>query len=148
MIKFIKIVIIFILKTAPVAQWIERLFPKQKVEGSTPSWRASYSMSFKFLFVFSLPFLLSISFLEQLCPFYLVFNILPSALLSFLRFDQEPPMDNSCGVAHSTSYYISTRISLPSYSMAMCSREPFEMRSMDFLPHLFMLSKSPQNIDN
>ena len=24
---------------APVAQWIERLFPKQKVEGSTPSWR-------------------------------------------------------------------------------------------------------------
>ena len=25
---------------APVAQWIERLFPKQKVEGSTPSWRA------------------------------------------------------------------------------------------------------------
>jgi hypothetical protein len=24
---------------APVAQWIERLFPKQKVEGSNPSWR-------------------------------------------------------------------------------------------------------------
>ena len=24
---------------APVAQWIERLFPKQKVVGSTPTWR-------------------------------------------------------------------------------------------------------------
>ncbi len=24
---------------APVAQWIERLFPKQKVTGSTPVWR-------------------------------------------------------------------------------------------------------------
>jgi hypothetical protein len=27
---------------APVAQWIERLFPKQKVVGSTPTWRALY----------------------------------------------------------------------------------------------------------
>ena len=26
-------------RTAPVAQWIERLFPKQKVVGSTPTWR-------------------------------------------------------------------------------------------------------------
>ena len=26
---------------APVAQWIERLFPKQKVVGSTPTWRVS-----------------------------------------------------------------------------------------------------------
>ena len=24
---------------APVAQWIERLFPKQKAVGSTPTWR-------------------------------------------------------------------------------------------------------------
>ena len=27
------------IKKAPVAQWIERLFPKQKVVGSTPTWR-------------------------------------------------------------------------------------------------------------
>jgi hypothetical protein len=27
------------LQQAPVAQWIERLFPKQKVVGSTPTWR-------------------------------------------------------------------------------------------------------------
>ena len=26
-------------RKAPVAQWIERLFPKQKVVGSTPTWR-------------------------------------------------------------------------------------------------------------
>ena len=25
--------------TAPVAQWIERLFPKRKAVGSTPTWR-------------------------------------------------------------------------------------------------------------
>ena len=28
---------------APVAQWIERLFPKQKVVGSTPTWRVNFS---------------------------------------------------------------------------------------------------------
>jgi hypothetical protein len=27
---------------APVAQWIERLFPKQKVVGSTPTWRVHF----------------------------------------------------------------------------------------------------------
>ena len=29
------------LHKAPVAQWIERLFPKQKAVGSTPTWRVS-----------------------------------------------------------------------------------------------------------
>ena len=27
---------------APVAQWIERLFPKQKAVGSTPTWRVHF----------------------------------------------------------------------------------------------------------
>ena len=27
---------------APVAQWIERLFPKQKAVGSTPTWRVFF----------------------------------------------------------------------------------------------------------
>jgi hypothetical protein len=31
---------------APVAQWIERLFPKQKAVGSTPTWRVQFSASF------------------------------------------------------------------------------------------------------
>lgn len=30
-----------IIHKAAVAQWIERLYPKQKVESSTPSWRAT-----------------------------------------------------------------------------------------------------------
>ena len=34
--------------TALVAQWIERLFPKQKVVGSTPTWRV---YNFYFFFV-------------------------------------------------------------------------------------------------
>lgn len=29
-------------REAPVAQWIERLFPKQKVIGSTPIWREEH----------------------------------------------------------------------------------------------------------
>ena len=31
---------------ALVAQWIERLFPKQKVVGSTPTWRVFCAFSF------------------------------------------------------------------------------------------------------
>ena len=33
---------------APVAQWIERLFPKQKVVGSTPTWRGEFFITFNF----------------------------------------------------------------------------------------------------
>ena len=45
---FVKYLYIYLLKAreiyqrAPVAQWIERLFPKQKVVGSTPTWRVIY----------------------------------------------------------------------------------------------------------
>jgi hypothetical protein len=37
---------------APVAQWIERLFPKQKVIGSTPIWRVLLFSSELFFFFF------------------------------------------------------------------------------------------------
>ena len=33
---------------APVAQWIERLFPKQKAVGSTPTWRDVLCFVFSF----------------------------------------------------------------------------------------------------
>jgi hypothetical protein len=39
---------------APVAQWIERLFPKQKVIGSTPIWRVLLFASELFFFFFFL----------------------------------------------------------------------------------------------
>ena len=42
--------------TAPVAQWIERLFPKQKVEGWNPSWR-NYHFSIHAQILYLLPFL-------------------------------------------------------------------------------------------
>ena len=41
--------------TAPVAQWIERLFPKQKVEGWNPSWR-NYHFSIHAQILYLLPF--------------------------------------------------------------------------------------------
>jgi hypothetical protein len=43
---YIKIKTLNVSIEAPVAQWIERLFPKQKVVGSTPTWRASLTYEY------------------------------------------------------------------------------------------------------
>jgi hypothetical protein len=50
---YIKIKTLNVSIEAPVAQWIERLFPKQKVVGSTPTWRVLLVLLFQsFLFFF------------------------------------------------------------------------------------------------
>jgi hypothetical protein len=52
---YIKIKTLNVSIEAPVAQWIERLFPKQKVVGSTPTWRVLLVLLFQsFLFFFNL----------------------------------------------------------------------------------------------
>ena len=38
----------YVTTKAPVAQWIERLFPKQKAVGSTPTWRVTKITFFLF----------------------------------------------------------------------------------------------------
>jgi hypothetical protein len=55
------------LQQAPVAQWIERLFPKQKVVGSTPTWR-------DFIFIFYL-FLNFVIHIHANFVIYLLFHL-------------------------------------------------------------------------
>jgi hypothetical protein len=66
---YIKIKTLNVSIEAPVAQWIERLFPKQKVVGSTPTWRVLLVLlfqSFLFFFLFVLSsFLLFIQVFQK-----------------------------------------------------------------------------------